>query len=387
MSRRFPLAIILILVSFLLSGCWNNRDLTELSICSAIGIDRMEDGRIMLTAQIVKPSAARASGKEGGGGEDKPFVTVSYTADTVFGALRGMLSKVNKKIFYSSSQVVVIGEEAARSGIIDYIDFLRRDHESQYKSDVVIAKGVSAKEIIEQEYDLSKVPGLFIVDTLRNTSSRAMAKRTMLIEMMKVLVSDDKQLSLGTITKSGDTTSTEGLAVFLESRLVGWLDKFETRGYLFIADELKSTILEIPNPDNPAKLIAIELIDSKSKLGLEWSKDGKPVFTVDIKPRGNIGEIHDGLKLENQEIVKKMQEECNKKIKKEVLSALEKCRKEYKSDIFGFGSLIYKNNPGYWRQIKNNWSREGLSKAGIRVNVDTEIRKSGLSINPIEVSK
>jgi spore germination protein KC len=71
----------------LLSGCWNNRDLTKINIVTAIGVDRTDDGRVLLTVQVVEPAAIQStsSGKgKGGGAQQKPVFVVSYEGETVF---------------------------------------------------------------------------------------------------------------------------------------------------------------------------------------------------------------------------------------------------------------------------------------------------------------
>jgi len=380
-------AIALFTVFFIIlfcTGCWNNRDLTEMAISTGIGIDKTDDGRFMVSTQIVKPSAAKISSNEGkNGGSQKSFVVVSSTADTVFGAIRGMLSRVNEKIFYSSSQAIVIGENAARSGISDFLDFLQRDHETQYKTHVLVTKDITAKEILEQEYVLSNIPGAFIADTIENTSARAFLKPTMLIELVKELSSMETQVVLGTIYMKDNTTDTEGAAVFLKDKMVGWLNRFETRGYMFIAEKIKSTILEIPNPEAPDKMIGIELISSSSKISLEHGTNGRVAFSVVIKPRGNIGEQNEDGSLEQPEFIEKLVGNFNREVENEVLGVIKKCQKEYKSDIFGFGSVLHKKNPGYWQKMKDDWNEKGFANASIRIKVDSELLRTGLVKEPV----
>ncbi|MCX8132246.1 MAG: Ger(x)C family spore germination protein [Clostridia bacterium] len=387
MNGRLFVLLLLICLLATSTGCWNNTDLTEIAICTALGIDRTLDDKIMVSVQIVKPSAARSSGKEGGGGteggKDKSFVVVSNTADTVFGALREMLNRLNKKIFYNSTQVIVIGEEAAESGINEYLDFFERDHESQYKADVVVAKGITAKKILEQEYDLANVPGAYISDTLKNTSERGMVKRTLLIDAVKEISSEQKQLALGTILKVGDTTETNGTAVFKKGNMVGWLGRFDTRGYLFATGRVESTILELPSLSGAGKYVGIELIRSNSKMNLRW-KNGTPGFVVKIEAQGNIGEQHANDGLKEQNILEKLIPLCNEKIKSEVMSAVSKCRNQFKSDIFGFGEALYKNNPNYWNAVQKNWNEAGFLEAEIIVEVDTKLFRSGLLKETVE---
>ncbi len=385
--------IILLLLStsmimYLTTGCWNNRDLSELSILTAMGIDQTEDGKIMVTAQIIKPVDVSSSGagvSGGGGGGQKSFVTVSSTERTIFAALRSLLSKINKKIFYSSSQVIVYSEELAKSGIKDYVDFMLRDHETQFKSLVVVAKGTTAKEIVEQEYKLSKIPGGYIRETIKNSKSRGFTKEIPLLDMARELSTEGRELSIGTIEKTDDLTSTEGLAVFRKDKMIGWLDKYETRGYMFLTGRVKSAIVEIESTDNPKEIIGIELMKVSSKIKVNVSNNNSIEVSTKIKVEGNVGEQQSFSGQSSDKVCKSLSKCLEEQITKECYSAITKCQNEYKSDIFGFGIHVFDKYPKYWRKVTSVWSEKIFPTIKIKVNVDAKINRTGLLNKTIKI--
>ncbi|EPR08302.1 Ger(x)C family spore germination protein [Ruminiclostridium papyrosolvens] len=376
------------MIMTLTTGCWNNRDLSELSILTAMGIDQTEDGKIMVTAQIIKPVDVSSSGagvSGGGGGGEKSFVVVSNTESTIFAALRTMLAKINKKIFYSSSQVIVFSEDLAKSGIKNYVDFILRDHETQFKSLIVVAKGTTAKEIVEQEYGLSKIPGGYIRDTIKNSKSRGFTKELRLLDMARELATEGRELSIGTIEKSENLTSTEGLAVFQKDKMVGWLDKYETRGYMFITGRAKSGIIEIESPDNPKEIIGIELMKGSSKIEVNSSSNNSIEVNVKIKAEGNVGEQQSQSGQSPDKICKSLSKCLEKQITKECYSAISKCQNEYKSDIFGFGIHVFDKYPKYWQKVTSVWSEEIFPSIQVKVKVDAKINRTGLLSKTIKI--
>ena len=54
-----------------------------------------------------------------------------------------------------------------------------------------------------------------------------------------------------------------------------------------------------------------------------------------------------------------------------------KIKNEYKSDIFGFGNMIYKNYPQTWKKIKNNWNDKYFKNFKIKINIKTKIISTG----------
>lgn len=71
MIRKRVLAVIMLLSIIVLPGCWDKRELTDLAIISAIGIDRTNEGNYVLHFQIINPgnvaggfrAAARETGR------------------------------------------------------------------------------------------------------------------------------------------------------------------------------------------------------------------------------------------------------------------------------------------------------------------------------------
>lgn len=385
MVKRIPSLIICTCFLLTCTGCWNNKDLSELSILTALGLDKSEDGRIIVTAQIIKPSAIGLSNTGSSGGAKKSFVVLSDTEETIFAALRNMLAKVDKRISYSSSQIIVLGESLAKSGLGDYLDFILRDHETQYKSLIAVAKGTTARKILEQEYDITNLSGAFLRDTFRNTQARAFTKKLILLDMARELTTEGRELSLGTVEQKEKTTVTEGLAIFKSDKLTGWLNKYDTRGYLFMTDRVKSTIMEIENPINPKKKIGLEVIKSSSKIEANMVKKDTIEITINIKTVANIGEQHDSRDMNEYDIIKKVDKNFSRAIEQECVNTLYKCQKVYKSDIFGFGMRVFDKYPKYWKSVSKDWNDKIFPNVKVKFNIEVKINRTGLLLKTLEI--
>ena len=375
---------VLFMMPLFLTGCWNNKDLTEINMVTALGIDRLEDGKVVVTVQVVEPAAIQSttSGKgKGGGAQAKPVFVESYEGETVFDALRSMLSIVDKKMFLGTIQIIILGEGLSRNGINEIMDFFQRDHEIEYDSvDVLVAKGTTPKELLELENDMDPIPAVYIKKTVENTSSRAKVKKTTLIELFKDMGNSGVQISLGQVEKSdGKDVRTEGTAVFRDGKLIGWLDSYETRGYLFAENKVKSTIVNL-RPDDVK--ISMEIIRSDGKVSLEF-KNGNPVtLAVKVELEANIGEYEGKGKLKSPDDLHKLETLLSQEVAKEIRSALDKAQKDYSSDIFGFGIQAHKYHSGYWKREKENWNYI-FSKLPVDVQVKARVKSTGLIKYPV----
>jgi len=331
---------------------------------------------------VVEPGAIQSSSDKGksGGQQQKPVFVESSEGETVFEAVRGLLSVIDKKLFFSTAQVLILGERLSQEGIEEAMDFFHRDHEFDYKMNILVAKGATPKEILEIESDIDSIPAVYINSTVENTVSRGTVKKTMLINLIKDMGGNEKQLAFGQISKAGEkSVRTEGTAVFRDGKLAGWLDPYETRGYLFAVDEIESAIINV-HTDNGK--IAMEIIRSKGKINVAFENGEPSALNIKVKVEANVGEYQGKGKLEASEDLDVLRGLLEDEIKKEIRMAVEKVQEEYHSDIFGFGTYVRKYHPKYWKKSGNNWLAI-FSELPVDIQVDAKIMRTGIVKSPV----
>ncbi len=371
------LLILLIISSLLLTGCWNIREVSDLGVAVALGIDLLEDDTLEVTAQVLVPRMLNSSGTQ-----ENSVITFSGTGKTIFEILRKLTNISSRKIYLAHVQLIVIGEGLAKSGIFQTIDFLERDHEFRRQALVVLSKGITAKEILDIESRFESLPAMNIVGVIENNIHVGTSRKVNLLNLFNEINSPGRNLVLPVIsTRSGETPKlikdleAEGAGVFRENKLKGFLNSNETRGFLWVINELEGGILVIPSLEDHEKLIAIEILKAYSKMDVQV-KNSQLTLSVTVKQSGRIGEQQVSTDLTTKEMVnylEKMQEEV---IKREVLLAFSKAQNEFKSDIFGFGEIVKKNYPEIWKDISNHWD-DHFSDLPVEIHVTSKIEGSG----------
>lgn len=379
------MAVVAFLLIFpsLLTGCWNNRDLVNINIVAGLGLDRTEDGKILLTIQVVEPAAIQSTvsnNREGNGSQQKPVFVVSYEGETVSEALRGVLAIAGKKMFLSTAQVLIFGERLLQDGIEEVLDFFQRENEMDYGMDILVAKDATPKEILEIETDIDSIPILYIKGTIDNTNLRGTVKKTILVDLLKDIGERGIVPVIGGISIAGEKeVRTEGIAVIKDGRLAGWLGQHETMGYMFATDKVKSAIVNVPADNGKA---AIEIIGSKGKVNVVF-KNGKPyMLTVKVKTKASVGEYKGKGKLDSPDKLYVLEKNLEEEIKKEIMMTVEKAQKEYSSDIFGFGVYVRKYHPQYWKKVEKDWN-DIFSKLPVDIQVTANIMRTGIIKCPI----
>lgn len=379
---------ILIILNFILTGCWDKRELNELAITLALGIDKVEgEDEYEVTAQVVVPSAV--SMKDGTGGTAVTLFTEN--GETVYEALRRMTKVSPRKIYPGHLQMLIIGEELAKEGIGESLDLLARDWELRPDFYVVVAKDVTAREILNVTTDLESIPASKMFAGLK-VSEKAWAGTygVTLDELIVDLISEGKEAVLTGIQLVGNKQigSTQqniesiskpaqikyaNLAIFKEDRLMGWLTEQDSRGYSGITNSVKSTVTSISCPNEGKSTIEVTNFHSKIEGNIVH---GKPEVNIHTKAEGNVGEVRCKIDLKNPESIQELEKIYEKEATRIINETIDVLQEEYQSDIFGFGEAIHRSNPEEWNKIKENWDEE-FSDLTVNVKVDMKIRLTG----------
>lgn len=137
------------------SGCWSRKELNELAVVMALGIDTHKDG-YAVSAQVLNSSELAT--KSGGSIGSLPVVTYKSVGKTVPDALQRMLSMAPRMLYLSHVRVLVLGEDLARQGVSDVLDYISRNHQLRTNFFMLIAKNGNASEILEVVTPFEYIP-------------------------------------------------------------------------------------------------------------------------------------------------------------------------------------------------------------------------------------
>jgi len=390
--RRGFLLVIFIAALFV-SGCWDRRELNELSIAVGMGLDLSESG-IEVTAQVVNPGEVVARG--GSTGYSTPVTTLSAIDKTTFEALRKLNTLAPRKIYTSHLRVLVIGERLARHGLNDVLDGVSRDREFRSDFYLIVAKGTTAKNVLSILTPMEKIPANKMFITLGQShkywaptvkvqlddfmSDEANPVKSMVLTGLEVVGNSEKGR-----TKRNESRSTpyallnySGVGLFKGGKLVDWLGEEESKGYNYIMDNVYNTAGHISCPGG--KELGVEVIRAKAtKKGKV--EGGRPEITVRLFVEENISEVRCKIDLTKQQNIVLLEQLGEDKLEGILMSVIRKAQAN-KADIFGFGEAVEDANPRAWKAMEDKWP-EYFAKLDVKVEVDVQIRKLGTTSNSI----
>lgn len=383
--RKKRILLLVIIVLELFAGCTDAMEVNDLAIVAGIGLDRTEDGQILVSILIPVTRSAAFGGLLGGSSPQKEStILLSEKGEGIMNAVRKIEKKLSRKIFFSQNEAVFIGERLAREGVAEVIDFLYRHPESHLRTymffttgqaaDILKIRSVLERSIIEKfvkEENLEVGFNVNLKDFLNAMTEEGVEPAAAQVTFKPIEVNRE-------LVDKNKTTGIEGAAVLYKYKLVGWINSEEARGALWLRNELKTGIITINNNDEiDSGKISMKILKAKTKL--IPILNGKDVeMEVKIYTEENIYENSSKLDLSNPEIIHFVEKKTSEDIKKKIQLALEKTQKELKSDIFGFGTALYREYPEQWNDYyKKQWN-EIFPTVKVRVTCDVRISEVGL---------
>ena len=386
--RKLKILIIIILL-FSLCGCYNYRELNEIAIVSAIGIDKTDDGYKM-AVQIMN---TKKEGQDTNSSGSQPkFIVYTAEGKTIQGILRDFVLESPRRLYATHLQLLVISEDLAKDGISDILDWFARDSESRKQFYVLVSENNQTEDILNTLTSLETLNSKKITSNIdTDTRFLGVAEQTTFENVLATYLNDKQELVLPSIRLEGDSDAGEKnsnieqsspktqiflspLAVFKDDKMLGYLTKEESIAMSFIKNKLKSTVIDYKCSDND--YISSEIISSKTSLQPNISSN-KPKVTIKINGKANINEINCDWDLENNETILKINKMLEQEIENIINDSIDSINQRFDSDIFGFKDLFYKKDPKYYKTIKDQLTDENLKKLDVKVEVDMSLPQKG----------
>ncbi len=287
--KKTQIALLLLVCTLLLSGCWNSRELDELGIAVAIGIDKNDNDEFVLTVQVINPSEIATDAPT----TRPPVSSYTATGKTLFEAFRKMTTKSPRKMYLSQLRLLVFGSKIADEGIMQALDLLYRDHEYRTSFYITVAKNANVQDILSVITPYEKIPANKIMNSIDSVEkSWGVGKSVSIDEVISTIRSTGESPVMSGILLEGKEeigtnisnvenvdaptkVQIDDLAVFNKDKLVGWLTENESKGYNYATGNVNSSIVTHPCEDDEGSL-SIEILRSQASTDVKM-KNGKPV--------------------------------------------------------------------------------------------------------------
>ncbi|NBJ16174.1 MAG: Ger(x)C family spore germination protein [Dehalobacter sp. 4CP] len=372
-AKRYARMILLMLSLLFLTGCWSRNEVEDLAMLTGGAIDySSEKGQEKYEGQWVIIRPPSSSNSDGGASSSKSTDLV-YKGEGEAETFMESVMDINKQLprLQTSSHSVffIYGENMAKEVTAKVTENFLRFPESRPNELLFVTKGnaglfLQAKPVLVSNLfkQIKKQQEI----ALRTGVSRGVTY----LEFCQWLLSPDRDPVLPQIkwndVNQSDSIMIEGFGVFRSDKLVGWLDRDESKGYLLLTHDSKDSLMTFKF-EYGSQIISYQMGVSKHKIKAKMV-DGKPVFHILIQTFGTIPETAN-IQISTKN-VKQMEAAAAESIREAMLKSISKARL-YDSDFLGLMQHLHRHEPSAWKEVEADW-RKAFREAEIEVEVQAK---------------
>lgn len=422
--------IFLLIIMFFLNGLNNSRELNELAVVSAIGIDLDEEGNYLITAQILNPKKENSSGSGSGSSSGSSEIVVFKSTNTsIQSSLRHIIEESPQKLYIAHMELLLLSEKVAtEKEALDILNFFIRDNEGKNDFIVVVTKDSTPQEILEITTPMKSNPAKNIKDTIisahrfrgigtddvlsDNVSMFRKESQTPMLTCIEIMNSKDslncnkredenKNSSNDENTKtnekeekpkeqesalqdsdtneSNESNNTQKnikvstIAFFKEETLSGFLLENECYIYNILQNKAKGGILEIGKDKD---LMVIDQISSNTKITPKVEND-EYIIDISLNMDFNITETGENIRFDSNDQMKTYEKRAEDYLKEKIEELINKSKDEYNCDIFSFGNVFYRKKNKDYQKLYEKYGKDYFKYIKTNVNVKINFPSEG----------
>lgn len=387
MKKAVGIAIF-VLAIFLLTGCWDQRELGEITVVTGMAVDKGENDKYILTVEGINATELNKQTASG----FAPSIVYEAEGNSLAELTYKVNEGISRHLIYSHMRTLIIGEELAKEGIINFIDFLERNREIRDDFNILVSRGVRGADILRVTYQFQKSsslklhtqldtmmkdwggdPGVRMNDVIRSWTSSG---RQPVMAAVAILGDPEKGLSSENMKKVTPDALVilDSLAFFKKDRLAGYLSLEDSRNYLWIQDKIIKTSLTVECGEN--NILGLRIYDTKTRITGEM-QGGQPKIDINIRAEAYLDGTQGNSQFDKPETYAESNHCAEKHLQEIISGTIKKVQEEYGTDIFGFGEVVQRQDYKDYKKIEDSWD-EKFAEADVKVNTIVKIRRTGI---------
>ncbi|RAU91419.1 Ger(x)C family spore germination protein [Paenibacillus sp. YN15] len=388
MMKKWLIAILLAVST---AGCWDYTELSDIFFVVGMAVDKgTPPFKYKMTVECIVPSEYDKTT----GGRTAPSQLYSMQGNTIADLSRKMNIGLGRELVYSHMQLLAISESIAREGDLQFFDYLERSRESRDTFNVVVVKGRQAEEVLKITNPTEKYATGKLSKQLQSAAKEwGSDPDVRLSDLLNARMSPGKGSVAAAVSVSGAPDGSKanmesslplsnsiitGLAVLRDMKLLGFMDVRDTRSYLWLRGGLRNTSVTASCAEG--KDFTIRIVKSSTKV--KASHEGQtPRFHVTIRVDSFL-EMTECPNALTASALKEYAQHAEAAVAEDIRQTLKKAQVTHKTDIFGFGSQMYRQQPKFFKPIREDWNTY-FARAEITVETHVRIRRVGLNTNSI----
>ncbi|MBE9914260.1 Ger(x)C family spore germination protein [Paenibacillus donghaensis] len=380
-GKRIRTAVLLLMTP-LLGGCWDRTEVNDLALIMAASLDAGKNGTIELSVQVFTPNQTSGGGSgisSSDAGSDT-FIVQSASGTDFADASSRLQELLPRKVFWGHGEVFVFGEQLAKKGIIDQMDFLFRHPQPRERAYVFISKG-KAKDILSMNTRIERDSA----ETLREMATLSVGTGVSLRDLNDMLTGRAKAAMVPVIEKKEGPDGNvfpyiSGAAVLKEGKMTAQFSDMLKRETQLIRGELKVINVTFPVKENKGRedgLMSVRVVKCRTKLIPRIDRNRWSV-TVRVEGEGGVLQNASRANVMKPAELPRLEAQLNQEIGQRIESAFRLIQREAKADVFGVADAFWRKYPKQWTKEQKRWN-EIFPEIDIHAEANVKILWPGFS--------
>lgn len=382
---------------FLLTGCWDRNELSQVMIVTGIAIDTGEEYKFRMSIESIIATEINVRTARG----NSPTLVHSVEGDTISELTHKFNVEAMQHHILSHMRLLVISEEVGKQGILSFLDFFDRDREIRDDFNIIISKGSKAEDVLKITNAYKKSASLSVFPQLDIMHEEwGGTPDIKLNDFIRIYTSKGQAPVLSAMSIKGDIEKgntvenmkymvpkaiikLDSLAAFKGGKLIGYLSLEEVRLLLWVQNKMDKTSISIPC-EKKDKYFSVRIQHSKTSVKVKEENE-TPTFNIKVDMEGALEEsgCYEDFSIAGS--FEKLEKLAEEKLKEDLENLITKMKDEYRADIFGFGEILRKEEYKSFKKYHNDWT-EGFKRSIINIDFNLEIKRSGLRKNSFKTS-
>lgn len=407
--KRLICALLLAAMLPALSACGsvytNYREMEQLLVLQTMGLDRAAEGGITLSL-----ASSAASGRR------KSPVRMKLTGATIASAVeRAQNYSFEESLFFSHMDALMLGEDYARRGLADCVDFVTQSPRLRVDIPIYIVKSATAEKAVlevgdetagiseilrgvSEFYDTRGGGNVYTLsdftrDTLRHGSALVCAleltpaAQTATAEDDTADTPDTEAPSTDTAADADASADSEptpadtprltaagaGYAIMQDMKLVGYIDTDNALGISFLKNTVRQT--DVTVEDARGSAVTLEINQGRCDITPRFTTDGA-LSRIDIAARvgATVLEADGTASFADSAYMDYLTGELESLVSQKI-SAILRLARSLRADFIGLGAAVEQASPESWARLERPFY-ELLPALEVRISVTGQITHS-----------
>ncbi|WFD10124.1 Ger(x)C family spore germination protein [Tepidibacter hydrothermalis] len=380
MKQKFTILILTMIISTLLTGCWDKTEINNRGFVIGLGIDKLKEeekkeelDKIKVSFKI--PNVAILGTKQ------TPTEEPSFYWEAKGESFDTVINKIQSKspfdLELSHNKVIILGKEILEDKKLfkQILDGIDRNRYFSRKMFMLVSKE-DASDVIGIRPDEQPLVGVYYGNIINSAISNGTVIDGTLNKVMQE-IQENKSTVFPLTTKTYNNKRIE---------LIGGLivKDYEFKEEL---NELECRFLNMINQDNYNIMdihvkyknvpVSYEITSSKSEIKVT-EKDNNLILDVYIDTEGDITQHEFGVKglVANDKGIREVEKLCEENIKEHVRKLITKLQKG-SLDVIDVKNTLYKYNQPLYKKVSEDFDQY-FENMKVNVHVESKIRRIGI---------